>query len=99
MSRNPHRKYSSALFAAGWGVAVGGRDKKGGLFHSFDYAAYRTQDIGLPFPAANFVFGQEDDKQRWFEGGRQSPNPDMREEAIRLVLDQAERLSDVWTNG
>ncbi|WP_368086419.1 type I restriction endonuclease subunit R [Nitrosomonas sp. Nm34] len=35
------------------------------LLHGFDYAAYRTQAATLLLPAANFVLGLEDGKERW----------------------------------
>lgn len=36
-----------------------------GLLHGFDYSAYRSYAASLLVPAANFVFGLEDGKNRW----------------------------------
>ena len=38
-----------------------------GILHGFEYGAYRTQATALLLPAANFVLGLEDGKQRWFD--------------------------------
>ena len=38
-----------------------------GLFHGFDYSAYKSKPIGLLVPAANHVLGLEDGKKRFFD--------------------------------
>jgi type I restriction enzyme R subunit len=37
------------------------------MLHSFDYSAYRTQATALLLPAANFLLGLEEGKERWFD--------------------------------
>jgi type I restriction enzyme R subunit len=37
------------------------------ILHGFDYSAYRTRAVSLLLPAANYVLGLKDGRQRWFD--------------------------------